>query len=177
MPEVLLILAAVLLVVSILAPAYIDISNRRKSVAAYSDMKVLISAAKQMNQEYRVWPSFEAPAEGDVRYGSDRSNASVVNTLLAINAVGNEGHKSNPTRINFVEVASGQPISLRLNEKGEFIDPWGSPYQIVFDSNYDNVCTIDNSIYERVIGEGVVVWSCGPDRKSDTRDDLLSWKL
>jgi len=176
-PEVLFILAIALMIASILIPAILEISNRQKSSAAYSDMKVLISAAKRLNQEYRIWPSHEASPRGDVRYGDVRSNGSVMNVLMAMDGVGNEQHRVNPAQINFIEQAEGLSSRLNLNEKGELVDPWGQPYQIVFDSNYDNVCSIEDSLYGSVIGQGVVIWSKGPDRKSDTSDDLLSWKL
>ena len=36
-------------------------------------------------------------------------------------------------------------------------------------------CNVENSIYGRLIGQGLALWSCGPDRRSDTPDDILAW--
>jgi len=171
------VLALVLMLASILIPFMLEIRNRQRSAAAYSDMKIVMSAAMRLNQEYRVWPSYDAPPRGDVRYGDSRSNASVMNILQAVDGVGNEQHRVNPTRINFIEQVSKQATRLSFNERNELVDPWGQPYQMVFDSNYDNICSIDGSIHGSVIGQGVVIWSKGPDRNSDTEDDLLSWRL
>jgi len=176
-PEVLLVLALVLMMASIFIPVMLEIRNRQRSAAVYSDMKILISAAMRLNQEYRVWPSYDASPRGDVHYGDTRSNASVLNILQAVDGVGNEQHQANPSRINFIEQVSKQASPLKFNEKRELVDPWGEPYQMVFDSNYDNICSMEGSIYGSVIGQGVVIWSKGPDRKSESDDDLLSWKL
>lgn len=177
-PEVLFVLALLLMLASVVIPALLEIRNTRKSAKAYSHMKILISASKRFNQEYRVWPSHDAPERKDVRYGEIKSNSAVLNILGAVEGTGNEHHTANPARIDFIQQAMEQnPISLNHNERGEAVDPWGSPYQIVYDSNYDNICTLEDSSYGSVIGEGVAVWSKGPDRKSDTDDDLLSWRL
>src|SRR5207248_277418 len=92
-----------------------------------------------------------------------------------------------------------------------FRDPWGSPYIISLDLNYDENCrdtTYRNSKVSKDKGAtgfngllnssdtngvsddfqyrgGIMIWSKGPDRNSDTnspanvspnRDNILSWK-
>ncbi len=142
---------------------------------AYSDIRVLISAASRFNNEYRLWPVYNPPLKGDVRYGDRNPNSAIYRILSATEGEGNEMHRANPVRINFIQLAAGETSQLRFNNVGEIIDPWGSPYQIVFDSNYDSICSMDDSIYGPIVGEGVVIWSKGADLVSGTEDDLKSW--
>jgi hypothetical protein len=81
----------------------------------------------------------------------------------------------NVHRMIFLEAPAFRPGRSGLDAEGRFLDPWGTPYQIVLDANLDNICDTPNSVYNNMIGEGIIAWSCGPDRVSDTSDDILSW--
>lgn len=175
-PEILFILSVLLVFLSLALPAYITVRDTYRSRIAYAELRILFSAARQFNQEYRTWPSYKAPERGDVRYGDKLSNAFVMHVLQAVDAEGNAGHKENPQRIDFIRMVGNAAPSLRFREDGAVIDPWGKPYQFIFDANYDNACSIPNSLHGSVLGTGVAVWSGGPDGKPDSRDDLLSWR-
>jgi len=174
-PEILLILSIFLALASLVLPVLLEIRQRNNSVKTFSDLRVLISAAQRFNREYRLWPVANLPSKGDARYGEKNTNSEVMNILQGRDQAGNEQHRSNPSQIDFVAEVTERSSPLRFNTRGDVIDPWGSPYEMVFDSNYDSVCTVENNVYGPVIGEGVLIWSCGPDRKSETDDDLLSW--
>ena len=85
-----------------------------------------------------------------------------------------------------------------------FRDPWGNPYIITIDMNYDNKCrdgfyrkeTVSkgglNGLYNKTsnpdnweANQPVMVWSMGPDgavdfnqpaNKAANKDNVLSWK-
>lgn len=174
-PELLLVLSVLLALASVILPSLLEIRQRNRSVQAYSDMRILISAASRFNREYRLWPVSDPPAKGDARFGTRNANSVVMNILQGIDQVGNEQHRVNPSQIDFIEEVSEGAANLRFNARGEVVDPWGSPYEMVFDSNYDSICTVENNTYGPVIGEGFIIWSSGPDRKSETDDDVCSW--
>lgn len=174
-PEILLILSVFLALASIVLPVLLEIRQRNNSVRAYSDLRILVSAANRFNREYRLWPVATPPAKGDARYGARNANAVVMNILQGRDQPGNEQHRLNPSQIDFVAEVTEESPPLRLSDRGDVIDPWGSPYEMVFDSTYDSICTVENNAYGPVIGEGVLIWSSGPDRKPETSDDLLSW--
>ncbi len=175
-PEILFMLSIALVAASVLIPTYLSLINNKKSKIGYAQMKVLFSAAKQMNNEYRIWPSYKASDKSDVQYGENLSNVYVMNMLMAIDGEGNTGHINNPSRINFIEMASDGDIILEFNDLGEVVDPWGMPFQFVFDANYNNICTTPGIAQGSILGTGVAIWSYGPDRTSDTKDDLSSWE-
>lgn len=58
----------------------------------------------------------------------------------------------NPKHINFLNPEDG----VRINEKGELIDPWGTPY-----------------FFHQLSGTDMEIHSAGPDRIMWTSDDLV----
>jgi len=175
-PEILLILSIVLGVLSLLVPALLDLRIRRDTRTAYRDIRLLIAAAQGFNREYRLWPVVEPPVKGDARFGWREPNARVIRVLGAVAGDGNEGHRGNPAQVDFLAEGGEGMARLRLSPTGEALDPWGQPYQMVFDSNYDSVCTVDNNPIGPVVGAGVIIWSYGPDKRPDTDDDVRSWR-
>ena len=141
-------------------------------------MERLLSAGARYRLEYGTWPAARRPgAAGDMRFGlHDAPNREVINALLAQDGQGNEDHALNPRRMIFLEMGSHRPGRAGLNDEGDVLDAWGEPYQIVVDTDLDGVSEVEDSIYAGGIDGGMIIWSCGPDRKSDTRDDLLSWR-
>jgi len=60
---------------------------------------------------------------------------------------------NNPKRINFINAGSG----MRINENGELIDPWGTPY-----------------FFHQISGTDMEIHSAGPDKIMWTTDDLVT---
>jgi len=59
---------------------------------------------------------------------------------------------NNPRHINFINPQAG----MRINESGELIDPWGTPY-----------------FFHQLSGTDMEIHSAGPDRIMWTMDDLV----
>ena len=173
--EVGVVVGLVLILVSIVVPGWFAYQTRERRMAARADIFTLLSAGRHFYEEYNVWPSEGSGRVRDPRYGEEVPNAEVINVLRAVSGPGNPGHSMNSKRIVFVEVPARVEGWSGLDEEGSFLDPWGTPYQISIDTDLDGSCDIADSIYARRIGEGMVVWSCGPDGVSDNTDDILSW--
>ncbi|MGD9873524.1 MAG: hypothetical protein AB7T27_04560 [Kiritimatiellia bacterium] len=139
------------------------------------DLRMLVRAGERCFREYGIWPSPHSGQYGDFRYGRDFPNAFVLNILRAVDGDGNTGHGVNTRRLVLISPGAAAPGVSGLNEAGSLVDPWGEPYQIVLDTDLDNSCQVENSVYGAMPGYGMVVWSCGPDRISDTEDDVCSW--
>jgi hypothetical protein len=60
---------------------------------------------------------------------------------------------NNPKHINFINADQG----MRVNENGELIDPWGTPY-----------------FFHQLSGTDMEIHSAGPDRIMWTADDLVT---
>lgn len=173
--EFIFLLGLLLFCAAVAFPAWEFVRRWQRLVMARGDLKSVVSAVQLFHARYHVWPG-QTLQHGDVHYGRTRSNAEVMNILRAADGPGNAGHVLNSNRVVFLDVATAAPGLSGLNSRGEFLDPWGSQYHIVLDLDYDNVCVTPDTIYQRIQGEGIIAWSNGPDRRSDTDDDLRSWK-
>jgi hypothetical protein len=159
-----------------IGPAWAAIGMRQRIAMARHDVLALQRAIVRYYREYGAWPADAGARNVDLRFGWRRPNAEILRALRAEAGAGNPDHERNAQRMIFIEVAPYARGYSGLDAKGEFLDPWGKPYQIALDTSYDNAVEVDNSVIERVPGVGVLVWSSGPDRVSETRDDIMSWK-
>jgi len=140
------------------------------------------------------------------------SNAELVAILRAQvqfrngRSTSNRKHRMNPKKVNFLNAKDVTSTTLGgVGSDGVFRDPWGSPYIVTVDANYDGK-TIDAfygqsdvSAAERNEGlngltrvksgyqanSPVLVWSLGPDGKASAdekanqgtnKDNILSWQ-
>lgn len=172
-PEVVFVLAVALLFVSLVGPGVVGLRRQRQFAQARVEIEALLEAGGRFFSEYGTWPTSQGGEFGDARFGRERPNFELMNALGAVAGPGNEGGSVNPQHMVFLQVDA----AAEGRTAAEFTDPWGTPYQVVVDADFDNTCDVRQSIYGRLLGEGMVVWSCGPDRKSDTPDDILSWKM
>lgn len=175
-PEMMFLLGAALFVASLAVPGWFMWRQRQRVALARSDLRAVCDAARTYFAEYGTWPTDLSGGIEDVRYGKELSNRDVLNALRAQDGPGNLGHRTNKRRISFLEVPPYQPGLSGLDAEGELLDPWGRPYQLLIDASLDNVCRSSTTVYGRREGEGFMMWSCGPDGMSDTRDDLRSWE-
>jgi prepilin-type N-terminal cleavage/methylation domain-containing protein len=56
-----------------------------------------------------------------------------------------------------------------------FPDPWGVPYRVVIDHDYDNQVVLGD-FGGQVMDRNVAVYSFGQDQTANTTDDIKSWK-
>ncbi|MBI3849541.1 MAG: type II secretion system protein [Verrucomicrobia bacterium] len=124
-------------------------------------------------------------------------NAEVMGILLDLDKYGNGtptvniNHVKNPQRTQFLNVKTVSDIkSPGIGPDGVYRDPWGDPYIITIDLNYDNKTrdgfyalaivsqlsgnTGINGLYSSTgnrndfeVNLSVIVWSLGPDGKAD----------
>ena len=175
-PEQSILAGFLLIAISILGPSVWAVRIRGREVAVRADLRALVDAGERFSEEYRTWPTVRNCGEADCRFGREIPNREVLNVLRAVEGPGNEGNEVNPNRLVFIELPPYRRGCAGLDAGGDFLDPWGTPYQVVVDSTLNGFCRVENSIYNESVGAGVIAWSCGPDRMSDTPDDLLSWK-
>ena len=171
-----MLLGGVIVICSLVFPGLAMYRERSRLALARSDLLMILEAGERFFDEYRKWPSANTGDFGDCRYGEEVSNRDVFNVLRGIDGPGNVDHGANPHRLSFIEI---EGVGLRgsgLDSGGVFLDPWGVQYQLVIDTDFDNACDVEGSAYLRVVGEGMIVWSYGPDGRPDTPDDLLSWQ-
>lgn len=134
------------------------------------------------------------------------NNSEVIGILMDLEQFGNGsptanvGHSRNPQRHSFLNLKlAPSSTSPGLGQDGIFRDPWGNPYIISLDMNFNNA-TLDGfyALLRKKKGitpelpHAVLVWSFGPDGKVDPNwntgmdaagkgtganwDNILSWQ-
>ena len=173
-----LIVAGVITVIASVVGSVLAMSSRQARMAMVrADFDMVLEASNRFFAEYEHWPTAFLNDYGDTWYGTElRSNAEVINVLRAVSGPGNQGHRVNPNRIVYVDMADYAPGFSGLNGRGAFLDPWGTQYQIVIDTDVNGNCTVERSVHGFVEDEPVLVWTCGPDGRTDTQDDIVSWR-
>ena len=174
-PELAILAGIGIVILSIVVPAVWTDRLGRSDRMARADLRRLVDAAWRFNAEYGVWFASPDGRPGDVRFGQDIPNWDLMNALRAVDGPGNVNHVTNPHRIVFLELEPSGPGTSGVDRNGDFLDPWGTPYQVVVDTDANGVCTSENTVHGMGVGLGFITWSCGPDRRSDTPDDILSW--
>lgn len=207
--ELLTVIAIIAILMGLLFPAIGIIKEQARKVQAKNDVTNIVAAVKQYYTEYGKYPAIQDPPVasgtddfvGDTKASAAANNNTIFNTLRAIPEGINSNHKYNPRRIVFFEgKRAADPAAPRAGfsegtgaaTAGNYYDPWGTQYNIVIDSNYDNLITLDSQ-YTDFSGTnaphvGCGAFSLGKDTQLGTKgdkmykngstasDDVVSWQ-
>jgi prepilin-type N-terminal cleavage/methylation domain-containing protein len=212
--EVLVVIAIIAILAAMLLPAIQRIITRGKIARARTEMGNLVTAITQYEAQYGKYPTTMSPGSGDFTYGGtaldsvfgtngswSTNNSEVIAILMdlerypsgASNTV-NFGHIKNTQRTPFLNAKMvGDSVSPGVGQDLVYRDPWGNPYIITMDLNYDGNCA-DAFYKQRVVSQnngaagfnglfnvtdrtgltddyeyhgGVMVWSLGPDKQAN----------
>lgn len=137
--ELLVVIAIIAVLAGLLFPAMQGVRNTAKKVSAKNDAMQIVNAVKNYNVDYGKYPvEVAAGATDDV----DIDNKTLINVLRYANpSVTASIATLNPRQVRYLEVPekTGTPITSGvLKNDGTWYDPWGQPYLIFIDTNYDN---------------------------------------
>ena len=176
--ELLIVIVIIAILAAVSFPVFGMVMETVRKTEAEKDVQDLKQAISNYQLEYGRFP-----------YGGDQDV--VLNTqdddIMSILA--GDGDKLNIREIPFYQGkrakdAKGQmPVDGIYGEEGhlKLADPWGQPYVIIMDANYDGKVQnpkSDDGGKEMLRG-AVIVWSTGKPRKTgvpnDPKDWLTSW--
>jgi prepilin-type N-terminal cleavage/methylation domain-containing protein len=200
--ELLVVIAIIAILVGLLFPAFKAVQNQAKQTQAKNDLTQIVNAVNAFYTEYGKYPLVTA----DTTYGpGGTANNALFNELRSTGAA-----TQNPRQIVFISppdvkspanprsgiallATTINGISVAI---GDFVDPWGTPYNVRIDGSYDN--SVANPYGPQSTGGagsdpvplGVITWSRGSDQKLGTNgdnvyknpttaaqsDDVISWQ-
>lgn len=209
--EMLVVIAIIGILAAMLLPALAYAKIAAQKAKARTEMSTLVTAIQAYNQDYSRFPTTQNPPAGDFTYGgtvlpsAPTANAEVIAILMDITSTAvDAGHQKNPKQVHYLTptVVSDPTQPGVCNADWIYRDPWGNPYVISLDLNYDGVC--EDAFYglPAVSGGGlnglilqsdgnyacrstVMVWSAGPNGKIDpsspanqgvNKDNVISWQ-
>lgn len=170
--ELLVVVAIIGTLAAILVPAIIGAHRTAVVAKARQEMSDIRGAVLQYFDEYDRMPvpATQRHGNGDICFGhGGNGNSQVLDILL--NLSGNGDPDVNVKNITFLTL---EARSLKnYNEALQLNDPWGNPYEIYLDLDFDDRITSVGDVSE--LRTKVGVYSKGIDGKADTKDDLQTW--
>lgn len=165
--ELLVVIAIIAVLVGLLIPVIAAVHEHVRKVQAANDEKQIVLAVTNYFSEYGKYPVDPAAKPGDPVYSTD--NNAILDVLRNVTG-GTIGNKMNARGISYLnaKAASNQnaPMDGLQLSTGVWFDPWGSPYNIAVDGNYDsqlNSPTPLRNFYSDAgpLQLGVIVWTFG----------------
>ena len=234
--ELLVVIAIIGILAAMLMPALTGAIQSAQKGKAKTEMASLVAAIQSYYQDYGqfpVSPSAQNAAlirAGDFTYGSygitnnplpfsnqkvenisgyNANNSEVIAILMDItNTTVNANHQKNPKQVKYLTAKMVSSASLPGVCTTDYVyrDPWGNPYVISMDLNYNGMC-VDAFYCINAVSSGglnglvqdssqqspnnwaltgtVMVWSAGPDGQVNSsklantdvnKDNVLSWQ-
>lgn len=189
--ELLVVIAIISVLITLAFPVFHGVQNQAKRTQARSDLLQIVTAVNGYYTEYGRYPRTPA-TPADTTYGATTTNDQLFNELRSVSAM------QNPRAIVFLSPPdvkdANNPhagISIAPPTIGQYFDPWGNPYLVRIDTDYDNQVTnpySQNAGNAPFLHSGVIAWSFGKDALSQSttspadkntgtnKDDIISWQ-
>jgi prepilin-type N-terminal cleavage/methylation domain-containing protein len=194
--ELLVVIAIIAVLAGLSFPVYQGIQTQAKKTQAKNDMTQMVTAVSAYYTEYGKYPLTPNPP-AETTYGvAPATNELLINVLRS---VGPTATTENPRGIVFLSPPdardSNSPRSgispTSSSTAGQYFDPWGRPYMIRIDTDYDNqvINPYSANAGSVPLRSSVIAWSLGKDTLSNTtsgppsdkntgtnKDDVISWQ-
>jgi prepilin-type N-terminal cleavage/methylation domain-containing protein len=189
--ELLVVITIIVILMGLLFPAFRGVQDQAKKTQAKNDLTQIVTAVTAFYTEYGRYP-LPAGTSGDgYIYGGPSGNDSkgLFDALRGLDAA------QNPRQIVFMsppdvkDAANPRSGIGTTTGTGQFFDPWGVPYSVTIDADYDNQVPnpygANNGAGGDKIRQGVIAWSFGKDSAQGTKggsssftgsDDVISWQ-
>ena len=216
--ELLVVIAIIAILAGLLIPAVGAAKVKAQVARAKTETSGLITAINQYKHDYGFWPVPKGPQpdllrdvqaiaarpanDGNYTFGTSTlytdntepylmDNRGVIAILTARDVDGNLGNSRNPRKHKYLEVKEAKDISSPgIGPDNVYRDPFGNPYIISFDMNYDerladafyrdknvsSMTSVPSPLQPGYAGhiyvqakdwfeaqQSVMVWSLGPD--------------
>ncbi|MBI1841816.1 MAG: prepilin-type N-terminal cleavage/methylation domain-containing protein [Verrucomicrobia bacterium] len=209
--ELLVVIAIIATLAGLLMPAIGGMKKKAKIQAVHKELAELAIAIQHYETTYSRFPTIQKSGGNDATFGLKTGNEEVIAILRDVELPASGGrpavnvnHALNPQRQNFLSAVkpARDANSPGIDAGSVYRDPWGQPYVISMDLNYDDRCedelysspqisgdqpnglvTVRNGAAYALVGR-IMVWSRGPDGQFDmpgasgsaNSDNILSWK-
>src|SRR6266513_2951674 len=182
--ELLVVIAIIAILIGLLFPAFRAVQNQAKQTQAKNDLTQIVNAVNAYYTDYGKYP-----------LATDDSI--ITNNALLMNALRGLDALNNPRQIVFISPpyvkndTAGSRRSGVSPTTAQYYDPWGQPYNVEIDGNYDNAVAnpyTANAGATPNLQIGVIAWSLGLDGQGATAaasgdkntgvyaDDVISWQ-
>ena len=200
--ELLVVIAIIAVLIGLLFPAFRAVQNQAKQTQAKNDLTQIVNAVNAYYTDYGKYP---IAGTTDTTFGpGGTANNTLLNELQATATATQNPRQNvfisppyvkdpaNPRSGIATQATAINGITVAI---GDFVDPWGTPYNVRIDGNYNN--QLANAYTDGSAGGsatttppyalsiGVMAWSYGKDQAIGTgggstsftnSDDVISWQ-
>ncbi len=189
--ELLVVIAIIAVLAGLAFPVFQGVIDRAKKVQAKNDVTQIVTAVNAFYTEYGKYPLTPNPPADTTYALSSATNDKLFNELRNVSA------SENTRGIVFLSPPqvkdSNSPRSGISGANNQYYDPWGTPYFVRLDTDYDNF--VDNPYSSNAgagknpsgviaVQAGAIAWSLGKDKSGGTgdknagnaADDVISWQ-
>jgi type II secretory pathway pseudopilin PulG len=160
--ELLIVIATIVILMGLLFPAFKGVQDQAKRTQAKNDVTQIVTAVNAYYTEYGKYPV----ATDDTPI---TNNSDLFYTLRAVALGANAGSVANTRQIVFIsppDVKDTTNPRSGIGTDGKYYDPWGTPYVVTIDGNYDNQIAnpysdSDGSAGATPLRSGVIAYSFG----------------
>jgi prepilin-type N-terminal cleavage/methylation domain-containing protein len=168
--ELLIVISIILILAGLAFPAVQGALESAKKAQARNDVHQIAAAVRAFHLEYGRYPTSEVNTGGDGGdFYTQANNNSVIRALMGQDA------DLNPRNIVFLDAKTAKAKKGGVDISDYiFYDPWGTPYGIKMDNNYNG-----RTEYYGQRLTPVVVVSFGPNKEQDnpnqSNDDITNF--
>ena len=165
--ELLVVIVIIATLAAILTPVIIRALERADVAKAKSDMASIVTAIQAYYREYGIMPTLDTNGDPDYTFAGKEGGApfttinpkrqhTIMDILRGINTT------NNPRRIIFLEVPDSSMTGTDRNNAtyvpadGYYLDPWGNPYFIVMDTDFDDQIGGFNGVLPGALGPHII---------------------
>jgi prepilin-type N-terminal cleavage/methylation domain-containing protein len=198
--ELLVVIAIIAILIGLLFPAFRAVQNQARQTQAKNDLTQIVNAVNAYYTDYGKYPLVTADTIVSGTTASPNNNSDLFYTLRAQPFGANLANAMNPRAIVFInppyvknDTAGQRRSGVSQNAPtgdGRYYDPWGTPYLVEIDGNYDNQVAnpYTANAGPTTLATGVIAWSLGSDQAGATTagagdkntgvyaDDVISWQ-
>jgi prepilin-type N-terminal cleavage/methylation domain-containing protein len=186
--ELLTVISIIVILMGLLLPAFKGVQDQAKRTQAKNDLTQIVTAVNAFYTEYGQYPLVTT----DTTYGpaGTTANNPLFNVLRAQDTTNNPRQivfinppyvktPANPRSGIATQATTINGISVAIND---YVDPWGTPYNVAIDGDYDNRLTnpYTANAGPSPLNVGAIAWSLGKDQTQGTdfkaSDDVISWQ-
>ncbi len=177
--ELLVVIAIIAVLAGVGTPVYLKALNNARKEAANAFAQQLVQSVTSFYTDQQVMP---APAGVQSVEGGTKFVTNSPEGLKVINILAGLEREINTRQVKYIALKEakknkdGAVYNQASTEIVGLYDPWGSPYTIVLDTNYEEKIKVKPGKVETTLnGRRAAVYSPGQDKKFGTIDDVKTW--
>ena len=176
--ELLVVIAIIAVLASVAFVAGTTALNKAKKVKAQAVASSIISAVDSFQSEYGALP---VPAGNSGKDGGSLFRTDSGDGVKILNILVGKEDEINTRKVQYLKTKEGKAKKdgLIYNSQGTEVtglyDPFGNPFYIVLDTNYEDRITVQPASTPTTLNRKSAVYSAGADKKMGTPDDVKTW--